>query len=244
MDRLVDIINGGRVDLMRVPGFVKRRARGISERVRISAQCPVDNSGFGTSIDVEAAFIDQIKSEVSRHCCSRIFKDISETDSFSVHDFRGISEREVSSRIVDEIKAAGFKNVVVSPKIGTLIQDSASFVISSESMVSSRSGSDSYMIGSIYGYHDVYVDPYMKWDDNRLLLFSDAYADASRFRCSDPVADISMFNPRMIIEFHFSSEIVAAHSMFVRDDSNPDIDSLLLSKMRDQKITRLLDEEE
>jgi len=244
MDRLVDIINGGRVDLMRLPGFVKRRERGISERVRISAHCPVDYSGFGLDIDVEAEFIDQIKREVSRHCYNRIFKDISETYSFSVHDFRGMSEREVSSRIVDEIKAAGFKNAVVSPKIGTLIQDSAFFVISSESMVSIRSGSDIYMIGSIYGYHDVYVDPYMKWDDNRLLLFSDAFADASGFRCSDPILDCSTFRPRMIIEFDFSCEIADVHSMFVRDDSNPEIDPRLVSKMRDQKITRLLDEED
>jgi hypothetical protein len=244
MDRLVDIINGGRVDLMRLPGFVKRRARGISERVRISAHCPVDYSGFGVDIDVEAEFIDQIKREVSMHCYNIIFKDISETYSFSVHDFRGMSEREVSSHIVDEIKAAGFKNAVVSPKIGTLIQDSASFVISSESMVSIRSGSDIYMIGSIYGYHDVYVDPYMKWDDNRLLLFSDAFADASGFRCSDPILDCSTFRPRMIIEFDFSCEIADVHSMFVRDDSNPEIDPRLVSKMRDQKITRLLDEED
>ena len=244
MDHLVEIINSGRLDLMRLPGFAKRRARGIPERIRISAQAPVDYSGFGVNIDVEAAFIDQVKREVSRHCCNRIFKEISEADSFSIHDFRGLSERELSSRVVGEIKDRGFKNAVVSPKIGTLIQDSASFVISSESMVSSQSGSDCYMIGSIYGYHDVYVDPYMKWDDNRLLLFSDACADASSFCCSAPIVDSHSFNPRMIIELDFSCEIADAHSMFVRDDSNPDIDPRLVSKMRDQKITRLLDEED
>ena len=244
MKDLVEIINSGRVDLMRLPGFVKRRARGIPERVRISSQCPIDHSGLGTGIDMEAAFIDQLKREVSRHCCNRIFKEISDADSFSIHDFRGMPEREVASRIVDEIKAFRFKNVVVSPKIGTFIQDSPSFVISSESMISSQSGSDSYMIGSIYGYHDVYVDPYMKWDDNRLLLFSDACADASSFCCSAPIVDSHSFNPRMIIELDFSCEIAGAHSMFVRDDSNPDIDPRLVSKMRDQKITRLLDEED
>jgi len=244
MKDLVEIINSGRVDLMRLPGFVKRRARGIPERVRISAQCPIDHSGLGTGIDMEAAFIDQLKREVSRHCCNRIFKEISEADSFSIHDFRRMSERELSSRIVEEIKARGFKNAVVSSKIGTLIQDSASFLISSESMLPPLSGLDSYMIGSIYGYHDVYVDPYMKWDDNRLLLFSDAFADASGFRCSDPIVDSHSFNPRMIIEFEFSYEIADTHSMFVRDDSNTDIDPRLVSKMRDQKITRLLDEED
>ena len=244
MDRLIEIINGGKVDLARLPRFVKRRARGIAERVRISAQCPVDYSGFATGIDAEAAFIDHLKSEVSRHCANGIFKKISDLDSFSVHDFRGMSEREVSSRIMDEIKATRFKCVLVSPKIGTILQDSPSFVISSVSMDSAHVGSDTYMVGSIYGYHDIYVDPSMKWDDNRLLLFSDAFADASRFICSDPVVDSHTFNPRVAIEFNFSCEVFEAHSMFVRDDSNPDIDPRLLSKMRDQKITRLLDEED
>lgn len=244
MDRLVEIVNGGRVDLARIPEFAKRQPRGISQRTRISAHSPVDYSGFGADIDVEAAFIEQIKDEISRHCHTRIFGEISDADSFSVHDFRGFPERFVASRIVDEIKARGFKNAVVSPKIGTLIQDSSSFVISSGSMASFKSGTDSYMIGSIYGYHDVYVDPYMNWDDNRILMFSDAFADASGFRCSDPIAASGMFNTRVIIEFDFSCEIAEAHSMFVRDDSNPDIDPRLVSKMRDQKITRLLDEED
>lgn len=244
MDRLVEIVNSGRVDLARIPGFAKRQSRGIAERTRISARSPVDYSGLGTGIDVMQECVEQIKGEISRHCHYRIFGEISDADSFSVHDFRGLPERLVASRIVDEIRARGFKSAVVSPKIGTLIQDSPSFVISSGSMVSVQSGLDSYMIGSIYGYHDVYVDPYMNWDDNRLLLFSDAFADASGFRCSDPIVECSTFNTRMIIEFDFFCEIADAHSMFVRDDSNPDIDPRLLSKMRDQKITRLLDEEE
>ncbi len=239
MDSLVEMINSGRLDLMRLPGFVKRRACGVPEKIRISANCPAGHSEFG--IDVMETFIDYLKREVSLHCCKSIFRQISESDSFSVHDFRGMSEGEVSSRIMDEIKASGFKNAVVSPKVGTLFQNCPSFVISSVSM---DSDSDFYMIGSIYGYHDIYVDRYMKWDDNRLLLFSEARADASAFICSDPFVDSQTFNPRMIIEFNFSCEVFDAHSMFVREDSNPDIDPRLLSKMRDQKITRLLDEED
>lgn len=238
-------IEEGRFDIFEPAGFVKKRACGNPERLRISASVPIDASAaFGLNVDMVAEFLAQLRRSVSDQCHKKIFGSLSDSERYSVRDLRGIPESMVVKELISEIKNSGFRYVLVGSRIATILQDSREFVISSDSLSSiSKSNSNVHMIGSIYGYQDVYLDPYMKWNDSRVMLFSEASALASGIKLAE-VADEATFAPRIIIEMSLEHSVGDSMVLYVRDDGNPDLDPGLMARMRGQKIDKLLDEED
>lgn len=243
MSKIVDAINSGSISLFEESGFLKRGPVDSIERIQIGfARSLVE---YGPDIDREAETIHLIREDVHRFCHSKVLNYLLDSPEFSALDLRtqkgahALNSRILSEKIFEEIRRWGYKNVLASPRLATIMQDSSSFIPESGEI---RYGSFAYRIGSIYGYHDIYVDPILKWDDQRMVLFPDINVVARRFECR--VANYPEIMPRLCLEFEFGKSSPDRHMIFVIDDDCPDLSPAIVSHIRNIKIDGLLNEED
>lgn len=87
------------------------------------------------------------------------------------HQRRVMSRVLAAANVITNVSRFGRPNfVVTSTKILTALQDCAGFVVAPMANTLVQDGSNSlYFAGSVAGLN-VYVDPYMKWDDTRVLV--------------------------------------------------------------------------
>ena len=87
------------------------------------------------------------------------------------HQRRVMSRVLTAANVITNVSRFGRPNfVVTSTKILTALQDCAGFVVAPMANTLVQDGSNSlYFAGSVAGLN-VYVDPYMTWDDTRVLV--------------------------------------------------------------------------
>ena len=87
------------------------------------------------------------------------------------HQRRVMSRVLAAANVITNVSRFGRPNfVVTSTKILTALQDCAGFVVAPMANTLVQDGSNSlYFAGSVAGLN-VYVDPYMTWDDTRVLV--------------------------------------------------------------------------
>lgn len=87
-----------------------------------------------------------------------VYKLVNENHSYNIKDF---------DEVLSKYKETGFTFIVTNVQVGTFISDSSNFVASEKSNPISLGLV--YFVGKYDGI-DVYVNPFMKWTDNRILL--------------------------------------------------------------------------
>lgn len=87
------------------------------------------------------------------------------------HQRRVMSRVLAAANVITNVSRWGRPNfVVTSTKILTALQDCAGFVVAPMVNTLTQNGSNSlYFAGSVAGLN-IYVDPYMTWDDTRILV--------------------------------------------------------------------------
>lgn len=87
------------------------------------------------------------------------------------HQRRIMSRVLAAANVITQVSRWGRPNfVVTSTKILTALQDCAGFVVAPMVNTLTQNGSNSlYFAGSVAGLN-IYVDPYMNWDDTRVLV--------------------------------------------------------------------------
>jgi hypothetical protein len=165
-------------------------------------------------------------------------KKIFDSEIFSILDYRGISDRDYPIDLVHEIAKRPYKNVLVSPKIAALIQDTAFFI---PDMNKDRGSlSSCYRIGSIFSHKDIYVDPFLKWNDMRICIFEDIFVNIEEV-CAN-IKNDSTFNPKIMMEFGFDFNCGPSEVLHLQDDEYPNLDPVVTTILRDRKINGILDE--
>ena len=81
-----------------------------------------------------------------------------------------IKIRALSNMITMSSRRGPANTIICSGRSATVLQDSAEFMINTSARVQMDNTSSIYYIGS-YGGMSVYVNPLMKWNDDRFLLF-------------------------------------------------------------------------
>ena len=236
---ILDLINTGKFEMFEYSGFFKNNIHlRRFETKNIATNFPIHLPS--NNMDVWAQWINTIKDDFRRFVHSMSMKSIFDSEIFSTLDYRGISDRDYSIDLVHEIAKRTYKNVLVSPKIAALIQDTAFFI---PDMNKDRgSFSSCYRIGTIFSHKDIYVDPFLKWDDMRICLFNDIFVNIEGVRAN--IKNDSTFNPKIMMEFEFDFNCGPSEVLYLRDDEYPNLDPVLTAIFRDRKINGILDEED
>jgi hypothetical protein len=235
---ILDLINTGKVEMFDYSGFFKRgKHLRCFETKSISSNFPIYLPSC--DVDIWTEWMGRIKDDFRVSVHSMSMKKIFGSDMFSSIDYRGISDRDYSIDLVHEITKRQYKNVLVSPKIAALIQDTAFFI--PDANIGRGSLSSCYRIGSIFSNKDIYVNPYLKWDDMRVCLFNDVFANIEEVRAD--VQNEATFRPRIMIEFEFDFNCGPSEVLYLRDDEYPNIDPFIVPLLRDIKINEILDED-
>ena len=235
---ILDLINFGMVEMFDYSGFFKRSKHlRCFETKSISSNFPVYLPS--SDIDVWAEWISRMKEDFRQYIHSMSMKKILVSDTFSALDYRGISDRDYSIDLVHEIAKRQYKNVLVSPKIGALIQDTAFFM--PDANKDRGSLSSCYRIGSIFSHNDIYVDPFLKWNDMRVSLFDDIFLNIEDVRAD--VRNEATFRPRILLEFKFDFNCGPSEVLYLQDDESPNLDPTIVTLLRERKIKGILDED-
>lgn len=189
-------------------------------------------------LDTKSLIIDTIKSELNVQIYNKIIKNLFDTEVYDLFDFRGSHlEKEFINKIKDVFyKLNGYKNIVCSSYIASLIGEITRF--NTHNYVHNQTFSHIYKIGNLFGLYDIWVDPYMKYNDTRICGFNEVYVDISDFKFKD-----FQNNQKMIAEINWSFDKHSSKVVYLLSDNS---DSLVFSEYkkieRDIKLNKILNE--
>ena len=206
-----------------------------------------NNSSIGTAfnIDVDQIIISTLISELNQNFIKRILKKTFDTSKFDYLDLRPdgslMTGRANLEKLVNMIISSGYKNVVTTGLIASELQDSQFFSPNGFQHASMSATSTFYNLGKLSDMN-IWVDPYMKFNDGRLCLFNtvDVNIDSVELREVIPSASLT---PRFIIEYKSDFMISDSKLIFVIENENSEAYNQYKSLQRDIKIDNILDGE-
>ena len=201
------------------------------------------NNSFNINIpgvDTDIMFEKLLYSEVESNIYKEIFKSITDTDDIDFIDYIGknIDDGNLYKDIVNLILSNKFSYVITNAQIGSIIQDSQNFHFNKQfSNTSLRTSSAPYVIGSI-GPTKVFVNPYMKFTDNRVIMFNGSYLNFRNLDRSEGVSPLNHTN----IRINFEADIKSTPSkvVFIIDSENSEGYLQFKSLMRNINIDKIL----
>lgn len=83
------------------------------------------------------------------------------------------AKRRFVSKLIHLRNIYMFNEIVTNARVGTVLQDTSMYVYSNiNTPVSSKLPTEPYQFGTLAGIR-VYIDPMMRWDDNRIVISQD-----------------------------------------------------------------------
>ena len=190
-------------------------------------------------IDMDSVINKLLYSEVESSIHKEIFNRITNADNFDYIDYMGknIDDGELYKKIVDIILGSNYSLIMTNTHIGSIIQDSADFHHQKQfSNTALNTSSSPYIIGSV-GYIKIFVNPYMKFTDNRLIMFNGSWLNLENLIKTDNSAS---FNNQ--IKFNFEVDIKTSDSkvVFIIDSEKSEGYLQYKTLLREDKINKIL----
>jgi hypothetical protein len=202
-----------------------------------------DNTAIGDAfnIDTKSMFANMIVSEVNGDLIRYILKSMFDTKNFDYLDLRPdgslMNGRIHLENLVQMIINSGYKNVVTSGKIASELGDSQSFSpVDFKQTI--RSTSNLYTPGSLSDIK-IWVDPYMRWNDDRLCLFNLVDINFNNIDLSDSINPGDL-QPTVKIEYTFGFSVRDTKLIFVIENENSESYKHYKSLQRDIKIDNII----
>lgn len=193
-------------------------------------------------IDTEAQIVNLVINEINTKIYNDIIRNLFKSDIYDFLDCRGkeleIEFRDLFPLIVD--KVGDYKNIICSSLLGSLFSDLSLFLRAVSNKI--PKGNYLYKVGNISGIN-LWVDPYMKYNDTRLVAFNEVGFKFEGIKCQE-IVDENSFAPRMISEVQYGYKIDASKVIYlITDQSGPEVYNEYKKIDRDIKINKLLDNE-
>lgn len=211
-------------------------------KYQISFGAPIENPAW---MDLDLIIANSIKSEFSQSIMKTIIKELFKTNDYDFVDF---SFEEIDSSLLDmrhareiceRILDNNYKNLIINNGLGSILQDCSQFQVCPVSLSLNHSGFV-YPIGKL-GYRGVFVDPYMRFNDDRICLFDEVQINISNLDFN--IITESTFNPRYVLTYEMDFYINSVPKLlYVFTDKNSDNYKYAISKNRDIKIDKLFNE--
>jgi len=203
-----------------------------------------------TSYQVDNGVDDKIKSLIVEENVQSILRKVisgirNEGDVYFI-DFRGNYNQKLTSfdnefdqtrKIITKIieMSDTTTSLITNGRISSNLQDHSSF----NSVASTANGATAYKIGKLSG-RDLWVDPFMRWDDDFILLVDKVNLEI--FDIKESIVNGPTFAPRVNFDLKLKFDLLNPKCLFVFNDEFQKSASELISKQRNEKIDYILDE--
>jgi hypothetical protein len=195
-------------------------------------------------IDMDSMINKLLYSEVESTIHKEVFNRITNTNNFDYIDYIGknIYDGELYKQIVDIILTSNYSLIITNGQIGSIIQDSTNFHFQKQfSNIALNTSSSTYIIGNI-GHVKIFVNPYMKFTDNRLIMFNGSWLNLENLIKTDNSASFRRFPFNNQIKFNFGVDIKTSDSkvLFIIDSEKSEGYLQYKSLLREDKINKIL----
>lgn len=179
-DDVVESINSGKAPLFDIIEFAKinKNLRNFqSYYMSVALIDPSSMSSFG--LDVEEKTFSTIRNEIDQKLDKGILSKLFETRKFEYIDFRdsggilmGTNTYTNMYKLYDLLMNCkeDYTNIVTTGMLANIFMDMSSFIPETHTISINKNPGRTYKIGKISGL-DIWVDPYMKFNDGRMVLF-------------------------------------------------------------------------
>lgn len=257
MDKLLDHLNNVKYEID-VDCFKKCNLPHIQPEIcKLSVSLPIASETFFKSEnEYHSKFESMVLSEMSQSIVKKILQSIFNNGKKSFIDltnrfgtaatqFENAASR--SRKIIAKIHYdLPQKYLITGGRLASdYIMDSSAFVNLPFSNKINNNGGLIYPSGSIHlqTKRDVWIDPFMRWDDNHILCFDEVRLDISNFSFSLKNS-ATTFAPQVLVSLDLRFEVINAEAFFIYEDDykkNWDIQSIVKQEDRDKKIDYILD---
>jgi len=213
------------------------------DKYQVSVNASADLALSAFNIDSSSLILNLLVDEVNQDFIKRILKKIFDTPKFDYLDLRPggslMTGRQHLDTLVNMILSSGYKNVVTTGLIASELQDSQFFNATSIQSASLSKTSTFYTAGKLSDVN-IWVDPFMKFNDGRLCLFNTVDINVDNFDLKEIIPAMSI-TPRLMIEYNFDFLVSDSKLIFVIEDENSEAYKQYKSLQRDIKIDNILD---
>lgn len=198
-----------------------------------------------TGFLIEEHIFSLLVAEINQSIYKEITKRLLDTVKFDYIDLnKGNYTNQMQSQraIVDNIieNKSEYSSLITSGMMCSGLSDvyGFNFVVSG----SPFKGGLLYSTGDIMGI-DVYVDPYMRYNDGRICLLDKVKINIKNFEFSTDM-NVSTIMPRTLIKYDFSIDVGDSKIIFVIGEEFEDVTGQLKRLKRDIKIDSIIDGKE
>lgn len=210
---------------------------------KMSISVPLNGKDLG--FDVTSELIKSLRNEMNQHISKIILGELFSTSKFDYVDISDCVNTHTSvNRMIDfVISDYDHKLIITNTQLSNSLCDSAQFhfkkIVSGDGLVNSGIP---HCIGSISRY-DIYCDPFMRFDDNRICLFDKCEINIENLNHS--LIATNTFAPRMVISYDLDYKVGDSKVIFVLDGDESSTSYKQYKQLqRDIKIDSLLDGKE
>ena len=240
-DKLFEELNKDFTKVIATRDFIKvdknlRNFKGIS----VSMSLP-QNEVAGIKID-DDRMLGTIFNEITQNIYKIILREVAANTSNTFVDLRN-EERHgnLIEKLCTSIQVEDYKFCVTNSRLSSDISDSAGFHFSNLQNRSTN-GSFVYLTGKLLGGKDVYVDPYMRYNDYKIFLFDEISLNVENFTAE--IRHESTFIPRLVVKYDYDFLVSPGKTINVIDLVNSDALLELKAVHREQQIDKILNEKE
>lgn len=168
----------------------------------------------------EDIFISSVAEEIKSTIFRKLISKLSDNDVYETHylyiDELNINTYQSQQKLINLIQSIGpgfpYKNIITSSKISNILSDFSQFI-----PILNNSSQNLYKIGKLYDTN-IWVDPFMKWDEKKILLFNNIVFNFD-------IIDISIHNecafmPRLLLSFKLGFDIKENSKLVLFTDKN------------------------
>lgn len=193
--------------------------------------------------DLTDKVINHVKSEVDINIKKEILKSLFNTSKFDYMkvdaDISFVNYSTILQVYNFIMKNKGdYKNIITTVSIASVLQDLPNFIIKPVNFVN-QSLSGVYTTGMLDDI-EIWVDPYLKFNDGRIILFNKVEYNIEDIRTS--IQAQATFSPSLYVSHKLAIDPIDSKILFVVHDENSEGFMRYKSLQRDIKIDDILNE--
>lgn len=234
-DKLFEELNNDFTKVIATRDFIKvdKNLRNF-KTISVSMSLP-QNEVAGIKID-DDIILRTIFNEITQNIYKVILKEIAANSTNTFVDLRNDSPWKGLEKLCSSILGEDYKYCVTNPRLASEISDSAGFQFS-DLQNRSTNGSFVYLTGKLGG-KDVYVDPYIRYNDYKIFLFDEISLNVENF--TSTIVNEATFIPKLLVKFDYCLSVSPGKTINVIDEVNSGALLELKAEHREQQIDKIL----
>lgn len=193
-------------------------------------------------VNIEQKIISIAKNQINSDIHKTITKSLFDTTKFDYLDLRPDGSiqngRVFLEKLFDLILINDYKNLITTGSICSKLCNSQFFrAYANTDEAKIPNGLD--RVGNLSGKVDIYIDPYMKFNDGRICLFNEVEVNIEGMMSQQVVNPVTL-QTNTLIKYDLSHHVWDSKLIFVIEDENSESFSQYKSLQRDIKIDKVL----